>query len=652
MKNKSQKHTNKLTEGKIAISSKQTGYVSYRDDSLEIEPQYLKNAWSGDTVLVEVIGKKRGAYQGKVVKIVSRAHPQVVGTIVKKDEHLLLIPDSKRIRKKIILSIPEGETPELNYKAVATITSWGSQFKHPEGDLDQVLGPKGDHEVEMASILFDKGFVTGFPQTVEDEAQKIAAAEKPIPQEEVATRADFRGTLTFTIDPFDAKDFDDALSYKKLDNGHLEVGVHIADVSHYVRPGTELDKVARERATSVYLVDRTIPMLPEILSNDLCSLNPEEEKLAFSVIFEIDTQGKVYDYSIKKCIIKSDKRFAYEDAQKSIDENGLYSTELSSLNDIAKKLRSDRIQAGAIDFETDEVQFELDGEFKPVKVWRKERLDTHKLVEEFMLLANRYVGEHMFNAHKKDKGRGVFLYRVHDVPNKEKLEQLAIFVRALGFDFKIEDADKLTSKDIQAMLKKIEGHADEDLIKTAAVRSMAKAIYSTKNIGHFGLAFEFYSHFTSPIRRYPDLIGHRIIWRHMTGDHVSKDEFALFTKIAAESSSKEVSASEAERESIKLKQVEYMSEHIGEEFTGIISGVTEWGMFIEESTTKAEGLVKIESIGDDYYELNKKTYSIVGKKTGESYSLGNSVKFKVVGADVDRKQLDFELVKDAKKEDK
>ena len=632
-----------LTEGKVIVTSKGTGYVSYRDEDIEIEPQYLKNAWSGDTVLVEIVGKKRGQYQGKVKKIVNRAHSKVVGIVtIDSTGRVYLIPDSRKIRKQINLITEKEPQPKGDQKAIASITSWGNQFEHPEGTLDRVLGPKGDHEVEMVLILFDKGFDASFPSSVEEEAQKIAQREKPIPKEEISVRKDFRDRLTFTIDPFDAKDFDDALSYKKLENGNLELGVHIADVSHYVKPNTELDKVSRERGFSVYLVDRTIPMLPEVLSNDLCSLNPDEDKLAFSVILEIDTEGRVYKRSFEKTIIKSDKRFAYEEAQKMIDENGRYAQELSTLNDIAKKLREKRMKEGSIDFETDEVQFELDENFKPIKVYRKERLDTHKLIEEFMLLANREVGEFMFNAHKNDK-RGTFMYRVHDEPNREKLVQLGVFLRALGFEFNLEDKD-LTSKDIAAMLKKIEGHADESLIKTAAVRSMAKAIYSTKNIGHFGLAFQYYTHFTSPIRRYPDLIAHRILWEHLNGKHVSSDDFANYSKIAAEASTKEISAAEAERESIKLKQVEYMAEHIGDEFTGIISGVTEWGMYVEEDNTRSEGMIKISKLGDDYFELDQKTYSIVGKNTGIKYSLGDAVKFKVTGADVDRKNLDFELV--------
>jgi len=624
------------TEGQIVISAKGQGYVPYKGESLEINSKHLKNSWSGDQVLVEITGKDKG----QVKKIIKRAHPKVVGITFVEANRTYLIPDNRKLKKQIDI---KDSGVEAGQKAIVAITSWGTEFEHPQGTLEKVLGMKGNHEVEMESILFDKGFESNFPAGVEEEAKEIARKEEPIPEAEKRGRRDFRKTLTFTIDPFDAKDFDDALSYKKLENGHLEVGVHIADVSHYVKPGTELDKVARDRGFSVYLVDRTIPMLPEVLSNDLCSLNPEEEKLAFSAVFEIDNTGKVYTKWFGKTVIKSDKRFSYKEAQESINNDGPFSKELRELNEIAKKVRKDRMNAGAIDFETDEIQFELDKDFKPIKVYRKERLDTHKLIEEFMLLANREVGEYMFKAHQKDK-RGTFVYRIHGEPDKEKLDQLSIFLRALGYDFHLGKG-KLTSKDIQAVLKKIEGKAEESLIKTAAVRSMAKAIYSTKNIGHFGLAFQYYTHFTSPIRRYPDLIAHRILWNHLNNKHVSSDNFALFSKIATEASNREISAAEAERESIKLKQVEYMSGQIGKEFQGIISGVTEWGLYVEEKDTRAEGMIKIGSLGNDYYELDKKTYSIVGKKTKERYTLGDEVKFKVIGADIDRKNLDFELAK-------
>lgn len=621
MKNK------KLIKGVISISSKGNGYV----EDIEIEGNNLKNSWNGDTVLVKTTKKGKG----KVEKILERKHREVVGMVVEDSNRTYVMPDNRRIRKQI--NIDKGEN---NKKVIVKIKTWGTEFEHPTGEVIKVLGNKGDHEVEMESILFDKGFDSSFPESVEKEAHNISGKEKPIPKEEISNRKDFRNITTFTIDPVDAKDFDDALSFRKLENGHIELGVHIADVSHYVVENSELDKVARERGFSVYLVDRTIPMLPETLSNDLCSLNPNEEKLAFSAVFELDSNGKVHSRWFGKTVIESDKRFTYEEAQKSINESGLFSEELNILNDIAKKIRKQREKEGAIDFETDEVRFELDKDFKPVRVYRKEHLDTHKLIEEYMLLANREVGKFMSDAHKGNRG---FIYRIHPEPDKEKLSQLGIFLRALGYEFNLEKQN-LTSKDIAAILKKIEGKAEESLIKTAAVRSMAKALYSTKNIGHFGLSFQYYTHFTSPIRRYPDLIVHRILWNHLNGKHIKSDEFAKLTKIAEETSSKEVSAAEAERESIKLKQVEYMSEHIGESFEGIVSGVTEWGMYIEEKNTKAEGMVKIKDLGDDYFELDPKTYSIVGKRTKKKFSLGDKISFKVIGADLDRKNLDFTVV--------
>ncbi|MCI5108527.1 MAG: ribonuclease R [Candidatus Pacebacteria bacterium] len=620
-------HKRKTIEGPISITGKGVGYV----EKFEIDPVSIKNAWSGDIVLAEVLSKDKA----RVKKIVKRTHPEVVGNVFVDKNRSYLMPDNRRLKKQINIDKPlEGK------KAIVKIISWGGEFEHPQGEVVKILGEKGDHVVEMESILFDKGFDSSFPQDVEKEAQDIARREKPIPKEEVSSRKDFRKITTFTIDPDDAKDFDDALSYKELPNGNIEVGIHIADVSHYVNKGTKLDQVSRERGFSVYLVDRTIPMLPEVLSNDLCSLNPNEEKLAFSAVFEMDKNGKVKKEWFGKTVIESDKRFTYKEAQESINKGGLFSKELTVLNEIAKKIRKQREKEGAIDFETDEVKFELGKDYKPVKVYRKEHLDTHKLIEEYMLLANRHVGKFMSDAHKK---RGGFIYRIHPEPDKEKLAQLGVFLRALGYEFNLEKSN-LTSKDIAAILKKIEGKAEESLIKTAAVRSMAKAVYSTKNIGHFGLSFQYYTHFTSPIRRYPDLIVHRILWNHLNGKHVSSDEFALLSKISEESSSKEVSAAEAERESVKIKQVEYMADHVGSEFIGVVSGVTEWGLYIEDKNTKAEGMVRIKDLGDDYFELDQKTYSVVGRKTKKKFSLGDEVKFRVTGADVERKMLDFKVV--------
>ncbi len=637
-------HVLNIVEGKIAISGKNVGYIRTPDVTIEIDSPYLKNAFSDDIVSVEIISKKKNTAFGKVLEIVRRSHQKIVGTVITDPERTYIIPDNRRIKKQINITEASTVAVSKDQKVIVNITSWGGEFEHPAGVVEKVLGKKGDHETEMQSIVYEKGFDLNFPPAAVAEAEAITKKEEPIPEDEIASRRDFREIMTCTIDPFDAKDFDDALSFQKLPNGHFEVGIHIADVSHYVREKSELDKLARDREFSVYLVDRTIPMLPEVLSNDLCSLNPEEDKLAFSAVFEIDENGKIYERWFGKTVINSDKRFAYEEAQKSIDTHGLFSEELITLNNIAKKLQTARYKAGAIDFETDEVQFILDDDFKPVKVFRKPRLDTHKLVEEFMLLANREVGELMYKAQIKSN-KGVFMYRIHAAPDQEKLTNLSIFLKALGYDFDFT-SDNLTSKDIANMLKQIDGKDEESLIKTAAVRSMAKAIYSTKNIGHFGLSFEYYSHFTSPIRRYPDLIAHRILWEHLNGREVSRDKFAEVQNIAQEASQKEISAAEAERESIKFKQVEYMSEHIGEIYEGVISGVTEWGLYVEDNETKAEGMISVRNLGNDFYTLDAKTYSLVGQKKKKRYTLGDLVKFKVVSADLDRKNLDFELIED------
>jgi len=461
---------------------------------------------------------------------------------------------------------------------------------------------------------------------------------------EISTRRDFRDTLTFTIDPEDAKDFDDALSYKEIPDGTTEIGIHIADVSHYVRPGTALDKEALKRGLSVYLVDRTIPMLPEVLSNDICSLNPNENKLTFSAVFIIDKDAKIISKWFGKTIINSDKRFTYEEAQKSITtETGEFHHELKTLNTIAKVFREAKFRNGAIDFEADEVKFKLDENGKPLGVYRKQRFDAHKLVEEFMLLANREVAEYIYKK-SENKADLSSIYRIHDSPEGGRILELSIFLKALGYELRVDKGGKVTSKDINALLKKVEGQAEESLIKTATIRSMAKAVYDTGNIGHFGLAFEYYTHFTSPIRRYPDLIVHRILHHHLNGGKIPTREFSRLQKIANDSSEKEIRAASAERESIKLKQVEYMQEHIGETFEGIISGVTEWGIYIEEINTKCEGMVKLRDLKDDYYSLDEKNYAIIGTKSKKKLSLGGKVTFKVIGADPEQKTLDYSLV--------
>ena len=528
-------------------------------------------------------------------------------------------------------------------KVQAQIVDWKDPSKGPEGKVIKILGKKGVHEVEMQSIILEKGFELDFPQEVEKDAHKILDDSKKDFDEEIKNRKDFRNVLTFTIDPSDAKDFDDALSFQKVSDELFQVGVHIADVSHFVKTAGIIDKEARRRGTSVYLVDRTIPMLPEILSNDLCSLKPDEDKLTFSAVFVINKNAEVKERWFGKTIIHSDKRFTYENAQEIIDsKNGEYFEELSTLNDIAKILTRKKLESGAIDFETDEVRFELDKDGKPLRVYRKERLDTHKLIEEFMLLANKEVAKFM-TPEKKSVQNGAFVYRIHDLPDKEKIMNLSIFIKALGYELHSENGE-VTAKDINNLLKQVDGKPEESLIKTAAVRAMAKAVYSTRNIGHFGLGFRYYTHFTSPIRRYPDLVVHRLLLRFLTKGKIEQGEMIKYEKLMEDCTDKEISAADAERTSVKYKQVEYMLSHIGKEFDATVSGVSEWGVYIEEIETKAEGMVRFKNMTDDMYNLDEKNYAVVGMKTKKKYSLGDKVRVKLTDADLDRRTLDFIFV--------
>src|SRR3989344_496887 len=499
----------------------------------------------------------------------------------------------------------------------------------------------------MESIVLEKGFRIEFPTEVQREAENIKTEYKNHFATEIKNRRDMRDVTTMTIDPVDAKDFDDAISFTDLGNNEYEIGVHIADVSYFVTPGTKLDSESEKRGLSVYLVDRTIPMLPEILSNDLCSLNPNEDKLTFSAVFTITGEGEVLEEWFGRTVIHSNKQFSYEEAQDVIDgkKPGPHQVELRKLKEIAQKLEKKKFHGGAINFETEEVKFELDKTGKPIRVYKKSRLETHKLVEEYMLLANRAVAKFIFLSQNKDirKKGAQSVYRIHANPDKERIENLAIFLKALGFELKNKDGI-VTSKDINKLLEDVEGTPNEELIKTATIRSMAKAVYSTKNIGHFGLAFTYYTHFTSPIRRYPDLLVHRFLERELKGGKIEQDEYQKFERICLESSELEKRASDAERASIKYKQVEYMTEHIGEEYSGTITGVTEWGIYIEEKETKCEGMVKIRDLVDDYYILDEKNYTLKGEKTGRKFTLGNSVRFKVVSADMEKRVLDYKLL--------
>lgn len=635
--------------GTISTNRKGMGFVKNpqnEEQDILIEVGSLNTALNGDTVEVGLGDKNVYNQQtGKVVKVLERKRTKFVCTMDTYDGVLTALPDDKKAYSPIDLKEDDIRGLKIGDKIFVEIAPWTDPQKRPQGTLLKVIGNKGNNNVEMESIVLEKGFEIGFPAPVEAEAQEIERNKITDIAEQIKVRRDFRSTLTFTIDPFDAKDFDDAISFKDLGNGTYEIGVHIADVSHYVIEGSALDTEALKRGCSIYLVDRTIPMLPEVLSNDVCSLNPHEEKLTFSAVFVMNNKAEVLERWFGKTVIRSDHRFTYEDAQDVLNKkSGTYYTELNTLNTLAKILQREKFNKGAIEFEQEEIKFKLDENGKPIGVYKKERLDTHKLVEEYMLLANREVAKSIFDSikskGKKDTGS---IYRIHDMPDKERMLDLSVFVKALGYNLRTKNGE-VTAYDIKHLLKQIEGTPHETLITTAVIRSMQKAVYSTKNIGHFGLAFDYYTHFTSPIRRYPDLLIQRILERHLNHEPFKDTEIVQFQNIAEQSTSREIDASSAERESKKLKQVEYMSDKVGKTFEGIISGVTEWGLYVEEKETKSEGMIKLRDLGQDFYTFDKKTYSIVGQKTGKRFTLGDSINFKVTGADLDKKTLDYVLI--------
>ncbi len=635
----------KKLEGIIKITGKGVGYFPNPDDvenDFEIQPENINTALSGDTVRVEATGVEAyGRKQAKVVEIIERKKTMFVGVLEKSAEGFFLIPDDKRMYIDIFVPSASAAKGVEGDKVQVKIVEWKDPKKSPIGEVARVIGRKGEHNAEMLSIVIESGFEVDFPADVESAAQNCKAEYQK--EDHLKDRKDFRDTTTFTIDPDNAKDFDDAISIKKLENGDYEIGVHIADVSHFVVPGTALDREAVHRGTSIYLVDRTIPMLPEILSNDLCSLNANEDKYAFSAVFVMDKNAQVKNRWFGRTLINSDKRFTYEEAQEILDKkSGLFYEELDILNKLAYKLREEKFKNGAIEFETDEVKFELDSLGKPIRVYKKVRTDTNKLIEDFMLLANREVAKELDIASKANN-RAAGVYRIHNAPDKDKIINLANFVKALGFELKHKDGET-TGEDIARMIKSVEGSSAEMLIKTAAIRSMSKAVYSTMNIGHFGLAFDYYTHFTSPIRRYPDVMVHRLLYRFLTKGQIAQDEITKLQNLCDQESEREVEAAEAERTSIKYKQVEYMNDHVGEEFDATISGVSEWGIYVEEVNTKAEGMVRLKNMTDDFYELDVKNYAVIGQKTGKKYSLGDKIRVKLIASDMERKNLDFAFI--------
>lgn len=640
--NAKNKGSGRQIEGIISLSNKGTGTVRIikENESIEIEHNFLRTACHGDTVSVLLHPKKKdGSITGEVTKILHRSKKGYAGILEKENDTYFLIPSDLKMYSDIIVPENKLSGAKIGQKVFVTISEWTDAKKAPIGEIVEILGMPMEHDAEMKAIALEKGFNATFPPFILKEAEKIA--QDGIKSDDFKNRRDFRSTTTFTIDPEDAKDFDDAISFKKLPSGLYEVGIHIADVSHYVRLGTELDKEARNRGTSVYLVDRTIPMLPEELSNGLCSLNPNVDRLTYGAIFELDKSGQIHKEWFGKTVIHSDKRFTYEEAQKILDDKkGLFFEELNILNNIAKKLLKKRFDDGAISLEQEEVKFKLDANGVPLSVYTKVRGDTNKMIEELMLMANRRVAEYMSS--RKDGIKGVFLYRVHDFPNKDKIRDLVSFLKRLGYKVQLKNGI-IPSEEINELLGKLENSPIKDTIHSAIIRTMAKAIYSTKNIGHYGLGFKYYTHFTSPIRRYPDVIVHRLLSDFLENKTIPKERWFEYEQMSQEASTREKEAAEAERSSIKYKQVEYMSTRIGEKYDGIITGVTEWGLYVEDKKTKCEGMVRMRDLKDDYYTFDKEGMSIRGRKSHKKYTLGDRVKFIVRNADMNKKTIDYEI---------
>ncbi|MGF7073339.1 ribonuclease R [Mucilaginibacter sp. 3215] len=631
-------------EGVVDLTNDGSAFI-VTDDEFEsdifIAPRKLRTALNGDRVKVYVYAKSKGKNkEGEVIEILQRAKMEFTGIVKLSERYAFFIPDDRKMMHDIFIPISELNGAKNGIKAVAEITDWPTEAKNPIGRIKHILGAQGENDTEMNAILAEYGFPLSFPAEVEHDAEEIPDVITP---EEIAKRRDFRNITTFTIDPFDAKDFDDALSYRVLENGNYEVGVHIADVSHYIIPDSALDKEALDRATSVYLVDRVIPMLPERLSNGLCSLRPKEEKLCFSAVFEMDENANIIAEWYGKTIIYSDRRFTYEEVQEVIETGeGDFKEEIFKLNALAYKLRDRKFKNGAISFETTEVKFKLDETGKPIGVYVKERKDAHKLIEDFMLLANRKVAERVSKM-GKGKHKYTFVYRVHDSPKPDALANFAQFAARFGYKINTK-SDKETAKSLNYLMEDVEGKKEQNVLTHLAIRSMAKAIYTTKSSSHYGLAFDHYTHFTSPIRRYPDVMVHRLLFHYLNGGQSANAEF--YEKLCSHSSLMEKKAADAERSSVKYKQAEYLRDQVGNTFMGIISGVTEWGMYVEIIENKCEGMIRLRDISDDFYTLDEKNYAIIGQRKKKIYQLGDEVKIKVKQVDLTKKQIDFILVQD------
>lgn len=629
-----------VLQGIIDFTKSGSAYVvtdSIKED-IYIPEKSTGVALNGDTVEISITGGRRGKPEGKVTGIVSRSSDQFVGIIEISDKHAFVIPSNQRIHVDFYIDKSKIKNAKSGEKVVVKLLDWTDDTKSPFGEVVSVLGPPGNNEVEMHAILVEFGLPFEFPDKVLEAAQKV---DVTISNHEIAQRRDFRSSPTFTIDPEDAKDFDDALSMKSLDENTFEVGIHIADVSHYVQPGSIIDDEAVKRATSVYLVDRVVPMLPEVLSNFVCSLRPDEDKLCMSAVFHIDKSGKMKKEWFGKTIIRSNKRFTYQQAQDIIEgSDDEFSSEILQLNTWAKKMRKARMDNGALEFSGIEVKFNLDPNGKPIGVYHKTMKEANFLIEEFMLLANKRVAEHVGNV-KKGETPKPFVYRVHDLPDPEKLMMLKDFVGRLGYKLQSVDPEN-ASRALNILMDQVKDTPEEDIVKQMAIRTMSKAIYTTENIGHYGLAFDYYTHFTSPIRRYPDVMVHRLMSKYAHGEKGLDAE--TLEKLCKHSSNMEKKAADAERASIKYKQVEFMLDKIGEHFSGTVSGLTRWGLYVELEDTKIEGMVPLNSMQDDVYKYDEKKNQIIGTRYKEVIEFGDKVRVKVEGADLILKQLDFRII--------
>ena len=634
--------------GKVDMTSTGTAYIVSEESSTDvfINPKKTLNALNGDYVKVRLFPSRKGKKEGEIIEIIERAKTEFVGTIQMSPRFAFLVPSNNKIHIDIYIPLEKLNGAKDGQKAIAKIVEWPKNGVNPIGEIIDVLGNVGENNTEMHAILAEYGLPYEFPKDVERSADLIPIE---ITSEEITKRRDFRAITTFTIDPVDAKDFDDALSIRKLPNGNWEIGVHIADVSHYVKPESMIDKEATSRATSVYLVDRVVPMLPEILSNNVCSLRPNEDKLCFSAVFEMTDEAEIVNEWFGRTIINSDRRFTYEEAQQIIEtEEGEYNKEILNLDRLAKILRTNRFKKGSIAFEKMEVKFHLDEVGNPTGVYFKTSKDSNQLIEDFMLLANRKVAEFVGKKSNTKESKSTslesqrpFVYRVHDKPNPDKLNSFAEFVAKFGYKINVKN-DRMVADSMNNLLKEVNQKKEAGMIELLAIRTMAKAIYTTKNIGHYGLGFEFYTHFTSPIRRYPDVMVHRLLQHYMDGG--KNPDIDKLEEQCKHSSDMEKLAADAERSSIKYKQVQYLSDKIGEEFDGTISGVTEWGIFVEIIENHCEGMIRIRDLTDDNYYFDEDNYCLRGRKYGKVLTLGDLVRIEIKRADLVKKQLDFKLI--------